>query len=92
MLSSPLLRIWFVFLPFQSIVSVYRDLASVEKTADHCNISVDELDCKIVLVFHCNHGEERDSERERQKEKETKRETERDRKGKREKGIKSSKE
>ena len=69
----------------------------MEKTIDHCNISVDELDCKLVLVFHCKHGEERESERNRdKKERErgrgTETETERDRKGKREKGIKRNKE
>ena len=74
-MSSPLLRKWFVSLPFQSIASVYWGLASMEKTVDHCNIYVDELDCKLVLVFQCKHGEER-SEREGQKEKETERKTE----------------
>ena len=79
-MSSPLLRKWFVSLPFQSIASVYWGLASMEKTVDHCHISVDELDCKLVLVFHCKHGEGRKNKRERQKEKETKRDRDRDRK------------
>ena len=76
MLSSHLLRKWFVLLHFQSIVSVYQGLASMEKTVDHCNILVDELDCKLVLAFHCKHGEE--SERERETEKERYRDRERD--------------
>ena len=48
----------------------------MEKTVNHCNIFVDELDCKLVLVIHCKHGEETESERKRQKEKETETETE----------------
>ena len=65
MLSSPFLKKWFVFSSFQSIVSVYWGLISMEKTVDHCNISVDELHCKLVLVFHCKYGEERKSERDK---------------------------
>ena len=44
----------------------------MKKTVDHCNITVDELDCKLVLVFHCKHGQERkrESERERKRQKE----------------------
>ena len=84
----PSLEEWFVSSPFQSIFSVYWGLASMKKTVDHCNISVDELKCKLVLVFHCKHDEERESEKERQKEKETKRET----KTEREKERKASKE
>ena len=76
-MSSSLLKVCFVSLRFQSIVSMYRVLASMEKTVDHCNISVDELDCKLVLVFHCKHGEEREIERERERERETKRQRER---------------
>ena len=68
----------------------------MEKTIDHCNISVDELDCKLVLVFHCKHGEERERESEREREKERdkerdkNRERERDRMGNREKGRKKT--
>ena len=84
-MSSPLLRRLFVSLPFQSIASVYRGLASMEKTVDVRNISVDELDCKLVLVFHCKHDDERETERERDKEKDRDKERH---KGKRKKGIK----
>ena len=66
MLSSPLLKQWFVSLSL--IVSMYWGLASMEKTVDHRNISVDELDC----------GEERERVRERKKEKERERDKERD--------------
>ena len=72
---SALLRKWFVSSPVLSIVSVCRGLASMEKTVDHCDISLNELDCKLVLVFHCKPGEERESERER----DTERERDRDR-------------
>ena len=87
------MREWFVSSPFQSIVSVYRGLASREKTVDHGNISVDELDCNLVLVFQCKLDDQRQSERERERETQRERETEteRDRKGKRE-GIKRNKE
>ena len=49
----------------------------MEKTVDHRNISVDELDCQLVLVFHCKHGDEKERvrERERERKKGTKRET-----------------
>ena len=93
-MSSPLLRKWFVFSPFQYTVSVYRGLASMEKSVDHCHISVEELDCKLVLAFHCKQDEEREGERERKTEgekKERETETEGDRKGKREKVIKRNK-
>ena len=66
----------------------------MEKTVDHCNIFVDELGCKLVLVIHCKHGEKKESEREKekQKEKETEikeeMETERDKKGKERKASK----
>ena len=68
---------------------VYRSLASIEKTVDHCNISVDELDCKLLLVFHSKHDEkrEREREKERQKGNETKRETHTDRSRKKQKGC-----
>ena len=56
---------------------MYRGMASMEKTTDHCNISVNELDCNLVLVLHCKHGEERKSERE--KDRKTKRQSERKR-------------
>ena len=58
------------------IVLVFQCLASMEETVYHCNISVDEMDCKLLLLFHCEHSEEKESERERdrQKEKETERE------------------
>ena len=60
------------------------------------HISVDELECILVLDFHRKHDEEIESERGRKREKETKRKTkterEGDRKGKREKGRKSNKE
>ena len=69
-MSSPLLKEWFVTLSFQSVVSMYWGLASMEKTVDHCNISVDKLDCKLVLAFHSKHGEEKESVREREKERE----------------------
>ena len=62
-----LLKEWFVSLSFQSIVSMYCGLASMEETDDHCNISVDELDCKLALVFLCKHGEEREKVRERER-------------------------
>ena len=74
MLSSTPLRKWFVSSPFQSKFSVYLGLASMEKTVDHLNISVDELECDLVSVFHCKHGEEKESERERDRKKETERE------------------
>ena len=47
---------------------MYRGLASMEKTIDGCNISEDELDCKLTLVFHCRNGEERERVRECDKE------------------------
>ena len=58
---------------------MFRGLASLEKTVDHCNISLDELDCKLVLVFHCKHGEEKEREKKREREKERERERERER-------------
>ena len=89
-MSSPLLKEWFVSLSFQSIVSMYRGLASMEKTVDHCNIFVDELDCKLVLVFYCKHGEERErvKEREREKERQTYKDRDKSRKRERQKGKK----
>ena len=66
----------------------------MEKTVDHCNISVDELDCKLVLVFHCKHGEERESEREKDRKRKRHRERQRQREKKTERvrGRKGSKE
>ena len=60
MLFTPLFQEWFVFLSFYSTVSMYWEMASMEKTVDYCNTSVDELDCKVVLVFHCKHSEEKE--------------------------------
>ena len=90
MLSSLLLKEWFVLLSFHSIVLMYPGLASMEKTTDHCNIFVDELECNLVLVFHCKQGEEKEGlrkrereikrQRERQKQGEKERERERERK------------
>ena len=79
MFNSPLLRKWFVSSPFQSIVLVYQGMALMEKTFDHCTISVDGLDCKLVLVFHCKCVEKRErvKEKDRQKEKEMKRKRQR---------------
>ena len=95
-MSSPLLKEWFVSFSFQSIVSMYRVLASMENTLVHCNISLNELDSKFVLVFHCKNGEEWERVREKDNEKKTKRETktkrERNRKGKKENGRKRKKE
>ena len=54
----------------------------MEKTVDHCYISVDELDCKLVLVFCYKHGEERvieKKEKDRKKERERQEQTERER-------------
>ena len=42
----------------------------MEKTVEHCNISVDEHDFKLVLVFLCKHIEERDRERQRKRKRE----------------------
>ena len=70
----------------------------MEKAVDHCNIFVDELDCKPVLVFHCKHVEEkervreREKEREKDKERDKNRKRDRDRKGKKDKGRKRNKE
>ena len=55
----------------------------MEKTVDHCNIFVEELDCKLVLVFYCKHGEER--KRMREEEKERERDKERNKNGERKK-------
>ena len=85
-MSFALLRKWFVSSLFQSIVSMYQGLASMERTVDHCNISVDELDCKLVLVFHCKHGEKRESEKERDRRIKRQRERDRDRNRERQKG------
>ena len=66
---------------------VYRSLASIKKKVDHCNISVDELDCKFLLVFHSKHDQkgeserERETERERNKERDKQTEAERNKKG-----------
>ena len=91
-MPSPLLIKWLVSSHFQSIVSVYRGLASMEKTVDHCNISVDELDCMLVLVFHCKYGEERESERDRDGKKVRMRERQKQKKTERERKSKASKE
>ena len=40
----------------------------MEKTIDRCNISVDELGYKLVLVFHCKQREERERMKECDKE------------------------
>ena len=58
----------------------------MEKTVDHCNISVDELDCKLVLVFHDKNGEHRQSERERDRKRKRQRQRQRDRDRKRQIG------
>ena len=75
---------------------MYCGLASKEKTVDHCNISVDELDYKIVGVFRCKHCEERQRERERktngQRDRERDTETKTERDTEREKERKASKE
>ena len=77
-MSSLLSKEWLVFLSFQSIFSMYRGLASREKTIDCCNISLDELDCNLVLVFHCKRGEERERVRECDKERDKNRERKRE--------------
>ena len=56
----------------------------MEKTVDHCNIFVDKLDCKLVLVFHCKHDEERMRVREREKNKEEDKDREKERESLRE--------
>ena len=65
----PFLEGMLAILLFQSIVSMFRGLASMEKTVDHCNIFVDELDWKLVLVFHCKHKKMEDKNREKEREK-----------------------
>ena len=50
---------------------------------------VDELDCKLVLVFHCKHGEERDNEkekRERRKQRKIQKQTEKEKQKDKERG------
>ena len=57
----------------------------MEKTVDHGNISVDELDFKLVLVFHCTHDEERERVRQNEREKRQK-QKQKQRERKRQKG------
>ena len=53
---------------------------------------MDELNCKLVLVFHCTYSEERENERERdrkrKREREKQRQKQRERKGKKKKASK----
>ena len=93
MLDSLFLKEWIVSWSFQSIVFMYRGLASMEKTDNDGNIFLDELDCKLVLVFHCtNHEEkERGKEEERKRKKQSEKHKQRERNTERERERKAGK-
>eukprot|EP00117_Sycon_ciliatum_P030720 scpid77246/ scgid0108/ Cell cycle checkpoint control protein RAD9A; DNA repair exonuclease rad9 homolog A; Rad9-like protein len=40
----------------KSCLSVFRSLATLEKTVDRCSIDLDVLAAKLVFVLHCKHG------------------------------------
>ena len=59
---------------------------------DHCNIFVDELDCKLVSVFLFKHGKKRESEKERERKRQRESQKQKERKTERERKRKAGKE
>lgn len=37
-------------------MSVFRALPTLEKTVDHCTLSLNLEENKLVFVFYCKHG------------------------------------
>ncbi|KAJ0002986.1 hypothetical protein NQD34_008135 [Periophthalmus magnuspinnatus] len=41
---------------FQSVQSVFRSLATLEKTVEKCHIKLDEQKSRLTFTLHCKHG------------------------------------
>lgn len=42
----------------QSCTSVFRALPTLEKTVDHCKLTLNLEENKLVFVFYCKHGKQ----------------------------------
>ncbi|KAM7417608.1 hypothetical protein PAMA_017305 [Pampus argenteus] len=43
-------------IPIKSVQSVFRSLASLEKTVEKCHIKLDEQKNRLTFTLHCKHG------------------------------------
>lgn len=43
-------------LSMKSVLAIFKSLATIEKTVEHCKVEFKPTDCRLVFMLYCRHG------------------------------------